>query len=831
MQRLVNAIVSTFHNNSTLSAFQGLINNASGPYYGLAPENTPFPYVTFTTVPGLANWQGFGANYGARAQIQFTVVGPDLDTVGTNTEALCNVFDGLGSLTLAGGEICRKPLRIEEPRFLTLGIDGKGRRIYSGIAQYRFVVQRVRGDGQSQYSESLTIDNSMGTGTLTAGTQMAVQLNAANAPGVFARALTDGTDLRITTATGGVVPFYLPAADYSATNQVATLHFVLQSNILPGDTGTYLVSSGNPSSSTASSFDSVFAIPAATSSTRDLWNVAGVAPIVNASGAAQAFTLVGHNTPTFGAGVGPWGYSLGGEVPATAASCVLNGTNQYLTASGAVFGSTVSASGRVKIRAKFIGTPAGNGRLFSIYCTDGNDAVYNGLDLFLDATSKQIRLSKNNGSGTTSLRAMCVPQAGESHHIVVQWGVGGLELWVDGWLQDYNADTTAWTAGSRNPFTVGAINADGGVSLFLAMAVECVEIGDSKWTRNEIMADFQYRKPIAGQVTSYDTINVRGTTIAPTQAWENSDIAEPRIQLAGINATGYPSILYSAGWDASAFGRADWNGSSYVKIAGPLLGGGGSGYPSYAGTAQHGGVARTAAGKYFVIYSNSAATGDFVMQTSDDEVSFAAPIPFLSKTQGGFDNAGNIAAVWNADANKWYILVESQRNGSWRVQAYSASADTHGVPDPATLTILNSGNPLTSLNWRLGPAYSVCPVHLVNGQYTMIQHVVPPGNYAYASGAAISTGLPSILVVARSGDFIHWQYDPYGPAATFYQGQDVSGQDQIADADIHQFGTATLVAFDAVANGSASGNLYIKSNAGATVVGVLDGVPAVRGNP
>lgn len=146
MQRLVNGIVTTFHNNATLSTFQGITSqNASGPFYGLAPEATPMPYVTFYTIPGLSNNQGFTGNYDARAQMQFTVTGENLDTVMTNTELLCGVFDTLGSLTLAGGELCRKMVRMEEPRFITEPINEKGTRVYDGIVQYRFNVQRTRG--------------------------------------------------------------------------------------------------------------------------------------------------------------------------------------------------------------------------------------------------------------------------------------------------------------------------------------------------------------------------------------------------------------------------------------------------------------------------------------------------------------------------------------------------------------------------------------------------------------------------------------------------------------------------------------------------------------
>ena len=142
MQRLITSLRSWFQDTSNgMTSFIG----ASGPYLDVAPERTAFPYLVFTIIGGLPNWQGFSADYVARCHLQLTLRDVVDDTLATNTEMVASKLDTVGSLSLTNGEITRKPIRIEEPRFVVEPIDESGQRVYAGILEYRFNVQRTRG--------------------------------------------------------------------------------------------------------------------------------------------------------------------------------------------------------------------------------------------------------------------------------------------------------------------------------------------------------------------------------------------------------------------------------------------------------------------------------------------------------------------------------------------------------------------------------------------------------------------------------------------------------------------------------------------------------------
>lgn len=145
MQRLIEGIVSYMQGNATLNAFSGVNGNSSGPFYDIAPENTTFPYVVINVVPGRQLLQGYSTKYVAPSEIQFTVRGTDLLTVGTNTETLCKFFDTISSLTLSGVELTRKPIRFQDPNYVSEPITTDGKRVYAGIIDYVFMVQRTKG--------------------------------------------------------------------------------------------------------------------------------------------------------------------------------------------------------------------------------------------------------------------------------------------------------------------------------------------------------------------------------------------------------------------------------------------------------------------------------------------------------------------------------------------------------------------------------------------------------------------------------------------------------------------------------------------------------------
>jgi hypothetical protein len=76
--------------------------------------------------------------------MQIDLYDTNLETVSANAETLCATFD-FQTLTLTGGQICRNILRLEEPRVITEGIEGSGKRVYHAIVQYRLNVQRTVG--------------------------------------------------------------------------------------------------------------------------------------------------------------------------------------------------------------------------------------------------------------------------------------------------------------------------------------------------------------------------------------------------------------------------------------------------------------------------------------------------------------------------------------------------------------------------------------------------------------------------------------------------------------------------------------------------------------
>ena len=146
MQRLVNAVVALIIANGTLSAFAGVApGGALGPFYGLAPEGTQPPYIVIAQIPGLDNLQGWSTAYVGRVQLQFACVAATAATAAANAETFCTVFDVLSSITLTNGEICRKPIRLEEPRIGPSGMYGTAVRVFQVIAQYQFNVQRAKG--------------------------------------------------------------------------------------------------------------------------------------------------------------------------------------------------------------------------------------------------------------------------------------------------------------------------------------------------------------------------------------------------------------------------------------------------------------------------------------------------------------------------------------------------------------------------------------------------------------------------------------------------------------------------------------------------------------
>ena len=148
MQKLLSAIRTFIQNDTNMQMFMGI----NGPFEWM-PQGDPvvaLPYMTVQHIGGTPLWQGFTTAYVARPRIRFTLWDRDSERVKTNAEYFCTKMD-TGTLTLMNGtassttESCRLPIRIEEPRLLPARVSDNGIRVFGCIAEYRFNVQRTRG--------------------------------------------------------------------------------------------------------------------------------------------------------------------------------------------------------------------------------------------------------------------------------------------------------------------------------------------------------------------------------------------------------------------------------------------------------------------------------------------------------------------------------------------------------------------------------------------------------------------------------------------------------------------------------------------------------------
>ncbi len=195
-----------------------------------------------------------------------------------------------------------------------------------------------------KYKIPITVDNSANASILEAGRQQAFVFNNANMPGLFAHCKSDGSDIRVTQYdTTTLVNFYLQDFDY--TNKTATIWFAPTVDVPAGRTAIYFIQFGNAAATAVSDFSATFGKPISTSDTLDLWNfTAGSGTTVaNDAGAIQNIALSLVNTPTWGAGIGPWGNNTGGQIPSSTGSVTFNGSTQCAQAAGNILTSTPTA--------------------------------------------------------------------------------------------------------------------------------------------------------------------------------------------------------------------------------------------------------------------------------------------------------------------------------------------------------------------------------------------------------------------------------------------------------------------------------------------------------
>jgi hypothetical protein len=140
MKAAIDSLVALIRATTAFSGFIG----TSGPFWELAPEATDFPFMVLGQVGGSKAVYGFGGgSYIEPLVVQIDLYGVSLETVATNAETVCKTLD-FASLTITS-EQCRNIRRLEAPRLMTSGINGKAQRVYKAVIQYRLTVQRTVG--------------------------------------------------------------------------------------------------------------------------------------------------------------------------------------------------------------------------------------------------------------------------------------------------------------------------------------------------------------------------------------------------------------------------------------------------------------------------------------------------------------------------------------------------------------------------------------------------------------------------------------------------------------------------------------------------------------
>ncbi len=141
MKRLLDAVVALMAANETMQGFVGI----GGPFLTMPQPHPALPFAMITVVGGTPNWQGFTANYVARLHLRITLWDRDQANVMTNGEFVASVLDVQSNWSLGGSDICRLPIRIEEPRLIEMPPDDEGLATFGSVLEYRFNVQRTRG--------------------------------------------------------------------------------------------------------------------------------------------------------------------------------------------------------------------------------------------------------------------------------------------------------------------------------------------------------------------------------------------------------------------------------------------------------------------------------------------------------------------------------------------------------------------------------------------------------------------------------------------------------------------------------------------------------------
>jgi hypothetical protein len=126
-------------------------NNLSyGPFLGVAPQGTEFPYMVYNILPNALD-QGFNfpyTSYGENPQISFNLYDDDIDNLSANLKTFIKRMDTIMSsdfLFNTSDEECNTIYRTVNPTMLHEPVDKSGKRVYHAVIDYTYHCSENKG--------------------------------------------------------------------------------------------------------------------------------------------------------------------------------------------------------------------------------------------------------------------------------------------------------------------------------------------------------------------------------------------------------------------------------------------------------------------------------------------------------------------------------------------------------------------------------------------------------------------------------------------------------------------------------------------------------------
>lgn len=592
----------------------------------------------------------------------------------------------------------------------------------------------------------------------------------------FASAKADGTDIRATLPDDTLLNFWRRPGKYSQAGKTGEVWIKMPQAISGGQSLTVWLQYGNPAASDASSYDNTFAkIDNATAGIESIYHYDNVL-----TDPVAGRTLTGVNAPTFDASDGGTNYLSDSTLAFASGSCrIFDGVNQHDTQ--ATLLDTVPADGGITFWVQPTAGFTNGCRLLSKYNKDSADAVYEGIELWIE--NGVFRAQMGIASVFTILSGKkAAANAGEWHMLTLAWGAAGFRLYVDDELDAIAPSQLGKFAnGTRNDFTIAAYKIDGGTTNFSKVKIDELTVWNQAVTSQKVVALCQRRHDYMAS-TLRTRLTFSGTPIAnvTNAAIEENSKHEPALPLFNITRNKWMLPTTDA-WSANKIG-VNLNeaatldtvftlaaASPYV-IAQPLWG---------QGHNQVTGVAARA--EWFADPTNANLIHAMIGHDASVQ-----PIKHYTAAASDLNTWTRIADAIAYAAQSWFTTPYNSsilrdvygnviRDSDGLYKMMFDAAGTGGAP--AFASGLATSNDLVA--WTLYANNPLGTLRLKTGIYGAMHWVKFGGEYILMQSPSALNLTPSNCRLYRSADAINWQEYPFGPVTEISGG--TFGVDQTSD--------------------------------------------------